>query len=281
MAAFLRQLGWEIRKLAHRPRTWLGFGACFLFEVALVLLYHATPLDEALGRAYWRVPPELAAPLSGLTVATHVTAETMAVMASLFLALVAGDIIANESEERTLHMIFARPVTRAAVLLQKTIACGLFTVALCVFVGTTALALGLLAAGPGRVVVVSAQESIIGAHAFAPGLRRYALGVALLGPCWLTFTLIAFALSCCRMKPGVATVLALAGLLTDHALRIQPAFAAFAPYSLTTRILSWRQVFGWDVAWLRIERNLTELLLLDAILVVAAWWIFRRRDLAP
>lgn len=282
MTAFVRQLGWEIRKLVARPRTYLGFAACLLFEVALVILYRTSSLDEALGKAYWRVPPEIAdATLSGLTVATHVTAETMAVIAALFLALVAGDMIATESEERTLHMIFARPVSVEAVVLQKLIACVLYTVALAAFVGTTALVLGLATAGPGRLVVVSANESLIGTHDFADGLRRYALAIAMLGPCWVTFTLLAFALSCCRVKPGVATVVALTILLTDHVLRIQPAFAPFAPYALTTRILTWRQAFGFDVAWLRIERNLSQLFLLDAALVAFACWAVRRRELAP
>lgn len=282
MKAFVRQLGWEIRKLVARPRTHLGFAACLLFEVALVVLYRTTSLDEALGKAVWRVPPEIAdTTLSGLTVAAHVTAETMAVVAALFLALVAGDMLANESEERTLHMILARPVTVEVVLVQKLVACLLYTFALSLFVGATALALGLALEGPGRLVVVSANESLIGVHDFGAGLRRYALGIAMLGPCWATFTLLAFALSCCRVKPGVATVVALAILLTDEVLRIQPPFASFAPYALTTRILTWRLAFGFDVAWLRIERNLSQLLLLDVALIAFACWVMRRRELAP
>jgi ABC-type transport system involved in multi-copper enzyme maturation permease subunit len=282
MGSFCRQLGWELRKLAARPRTHLGFAACLLFEVVLVLLYRTSALDEVLGEHVWRVPPELAGTvLSGLTVATHVTAETMAIMAALFLALVAGDMIANESEERTLHMIFARPVAREAVVVQKVLACLLYTLLLALFVSATSLALGLAVEGPGPIAVVSAKESLVGFHDFATGLRRYALAMAMLGPCWTSFTLLAFALSCCKMKPGVATVVALAVLLTDEVLRIQPAFATFAPYSLTTRILTWRQAFGYDVAWLRIERNLSQLLMLDVVLVVFACWAFRRRELAP
>ncbi len=282
MAAFVRQLGWELRKLAARPRSYLGFVACFLFELVLVLLYRTSSLDEMLGAAVWRVPAELApAAMSGLTVATHVTAETMAVIASLFLALVAGDMIANESEERTLHMIFSRPVSRASVLLQKVLACVAYTLVLCLFVGATSLVLGLLFEGPGKVAVVTAKESLIGVHDFGPGLRRYALAIALLGPCWITFTLLAFLLSCGRMKPGAATVVALAVLLTDHVLRTNPAFAAYLPYSLCTRLHTWRQPFAYDVPWLRIERNLSQLLVIDVALIALAWWTFRRRELAP
>jgi ABC-2 type transport system permease protein len=281
-AAFARQLGWELRKLAARPRTYLGFVACLLFQVALIVLYRTTSLDEMIGATYWRVPPELAtARLSGLTVATHVTAETMAIMGSLFLALVAGDMIANESEERTLHMIFSRPVARGSVLLQKILACILYTLLLCLFVGVTSLALAIAFEGPGKVVVVSAMESLIGIHDFAPGLARYGLAIVMLGPCWVTFTLLAFLLSCCRMKPGAATIVALALLLTDEVLRTQAGFAAYLPYSLSIRILTWRQSFAYDIPWLRIERNLSQLLILDAALAALAIAIFRRRELGP
>lgn len=279
--SFLRQLGWELRRLAARPRSYLGFGACLALAIGLVALYRTTSLDEIIDQTVWRVPPELEDGLSGLTVATHVVGQTMALAAALFLALVGGDIVANESEERTLHMIFARPVTREAVLLQKLLACALYTTALALFVGATALGLGLLAYGPGALVVVSAREGIVGVHPFATGLHRYALAILLLAPCHFTITLLAFALSCWRVKPGAATVGALAILVADELVRIQPGLAAIAPYTLATRIRTWRHVFAYDVPWLRIERNLTDLLLIDLVLIALAWWTFRRRELAP
>jgi ABC-2 type transport system permease protein len=282
MTAFVRQLGWEIRKLWARPRTYLGFAMSLGFEVLLLILYRVTPLEESLGRTFWRVPPDLAAGThSGLTVGLHVAAETMGVMTSLFLALVAGDIIANESEERTLHMIFSRPASRTSVLAQKILTCTLYTLLLSLFVGATSLALTLMRDGPGALVLVSARESIVGTHDFAAGLERYALGILLLTPCWLTFTLLAFMLSCWSMKPGAATVLALAVLLTDQLLRLQPGLPEFTAYSLWTRILTWRQVFSYEIPWLRIERNLGQLFALDVALIALAWWTFRRRELAP
>src|SRR5262249_27381298 len=161
----------------------VGFAVTFVFEAALAVVYHATPLGDAIAHAYWRVPPELTGPPSGLTAGAHIAAETMAIITPLFLALVAGDIIANESEERTLHMIFSRSVTREAVLAQKMLTCALYTLVLSVFVGVTSLALALLLDGPGRLVLISARESLIGIHAFMPGLERYALAIAMLGPC--------------------------------------------------------------------------------------------------
>jgi hypothetical protein len=46
-------------------------------------------------------------------------------------------------------------------------------------------------------------------------------------------------------------------------------------------MLTWRQVFSYEIPWLRIERNLGQLLVLDVALVALAWWTFRRRELAP
>jgi hypothetical protein len=57
------------------------------------------------------------------------------------------------------------------------------------------------------------------------------------------------------------------------------ALASISPYTLTTRIVSWRQVFNQEIPWLRLERNYGELALLDVALVVIAWLAFRRRAL--
>ena len=77
--------------------------------------------------------------------------------------------------------------------------------------------------------MVAARESLIGVHELAAGLRRYALGTALHWPCSITFTLVAFTLSCCRMKPGAATVLAVAIFPLDQTLRVQPGLPSYAP----------------------------------------------------
>lgn len=280
IGAFVRQQGWELRKLAARPRTWLGFAASLLVEIVLVALYRATSLEDVLGRHFWRIPGGFSHGFSGLTAATYVTAETMVIATPLFLALVAGDIVANELEERTLHMILARPVSRGAVLAQKLVACCLYTIALALFVGATSLGLALAVNGPGSLVMVSARESIIGVHEFSVGLRRYGFAMAMLAYCCLTFTLLAFMLSCWRMKPGAATVTAAAIVILDQTIRVMPGFVELAPYSLTTRLLTWRQAFHDVIPWLRIERNLSQLFLIDVALITAAWLVFRRREVS-
>ena len=112
-------------------------------------------------------------------------------------------------------------------------------------------------------------------------MARYTLSILILGFCCLTFTLMAFALSCWRMKPGAAAVTAGAIVVTDQVIRVMPGLSHIAPYCLTTRLLTWRQVLHDEIPWLKIERNLSELFYFDVALILLAWWVFRRRELAP
>jgi len=95
----------------------------------------------------------------------------------------------------------------------------------------------------------------------------------------LTVTMLALTLSCFDVKPGTATALAVAVFLVDEFVRLQPAFVTIAPYCLSTRLLTWRQVFNDTIPWLRIQRNYSDLLRVDVVLALVAWWAFRRREL--
>lgn len=280
MTAFLHQLRWELRKLWARPRTYVGFVATFLFELLLSLLWRLPAVREGAGRQLWRVHVDVDHAVSGLTTAVHMAADTMALIGALFLMLIATDTVAKELEDGTLRMVFSRPVARGAVLAQKLIVCAVYTVALAVFVGASALALGLLFEGPGRLVIVAIREGVLCSLPFRVGLARYAAAIAMLAAAMLTVTFLAFTIGCCRVKPGTALVVAATVILADHLVRVEPALAAVSPYCLTTRLMTWRHVFNEDIPWLKIRRNYRDLLCLDVGLILTAWWLLRRRDVA-
>ena len=280
IAAFGRQLRGELRKLWARPRTYVGFASALACEIGLTLLLTAPSVREHIARELWRARIAREG-LSGPTIAVHLTGETMAVAGALALALIGGDIVAKEVEDGTVRTVLARPIGRTSVLAQKVVTCAIYTIALPLFVGVTSLALGLAFAGPGQLVAIAFPESILGALPFAVALRRYALAMPLLVAAWWTVTMLAVTLSCLDVKPGTATVLALAVVLVDEVVRLQPAFVTIAPYCLTTRLLTWRQVFNDTIPWLRIQRNYGDLLRIDVALTALAWWAFRRRELTP
>jgi ABC-2 type transport system permease protein len=167
------------------------------------------------------------------------------------------------------------------MLVQKLVACASYVVALVGFVGATTLLLSLLFERPGQLVVTSARESVVGIHEAGAGLVRYALAMPLLAISMGTVALLGFAMACFPVRAATATMLAVMLLIGDWIVNIHPALAVVSPYTLMTRIASWRQVFNQEIPWLRLERNYGELAALDVALIVIAWLAFRRRALTP
>jgi len=283
-AAFFRQLEWELRCLWRRPRTYVGFGAALLFQL---MLFAALELPSVRGQflrgaATLHEYLKLGEPFSALSNAVRVTGQTIVFIGGVSLALVAGDLVAKDAEDGTLRMVFCRPVSRTSVFLQKLLACTVYSVALTSFVGLSALLLAFAFEGTsGGLVVVSFREGILGAHEFAAGMQRYAASMPLLAASILTVPLLAFTLSCFPMKAATAASVAVLVLLGDWTIQSLPTFAPLSPYTLTTRIVSWRQVFNDAIPWLRLQRNYSELAVVDLLLVLVGWCAFCRRPLKP
>ena len=119
----LRQLGWTLRAMAARRRTWLGFAAFLFLDLVVLGMMQSESLREA-ARHFYLKDRRFATPenFSGLTVAHFILTQSLGWLAPLFLALVAGDAVAREVEDGTMRMALARPVSRVRVLLLRWIA---------------------------------------------------------------------------------------------------------------------------------------------------------------
>ena len=98
---------------------------------------------------------------------------------------------------------------------------------------------------------------------------------------FFTITLLAFSLACLPIKPATAAVVTILLLLADWSVQMHPTFAPVSPYTLMTRIATWRQVLNETLPWLRMQRNYSDLLLFDTALLLLAWCAFQRRRLTP
>jgi ABC-2 type transport system permease protein len=281
--AFRRQLRWELVRLWRRPRTYVGFAAAMLFQAVVFGLLQLPPVRERILKTVWRLYQRFGVDdvFSALSSAVEVTGQTMVCVGAVALALVGSDLVAKEAEDGTLRMVFCRPVTRSSVLLQKLLVCAIYTAALSAFVAVTAFAIGLVLEGPGPLVILTVRESLFGVHEFGPGVARYALAIPLLAAGFFTAALLAFTLACFPIKPATAAIVAIIVLLADWAIQMHPTFAPVAPYTLMTRMATWRQVFNDTIPWLRLERNYAELALIDVGLLAVAWAAFLRRRLTP
>lgn len=279
MRAFLAQFGWELRRLALRPSTWLPFALSLAFEVGMSVLLKFPDVRASIAQHVWKMRAQWNEVFSGLTTAAHIMGEAFSIIGALGLALVTARIIAGEKDDGTLRMIFCRPTGRTSVFVQKCLACLLYAVLLVGFITVSSVAVGLLFEGRGNLLLLAPHEGVTGAFNFAEGIRRISIAIPLMWWSGVSGMLWVLLFSCFGMKPNAAIVLALTLLATDHLIRTTPETAVARPYCLTTRLLSWRQVFNYDIPWPRIHRNYLQLAQIDAALLVASWVAFRRLEL--
>ncbi|MFZ4774530.1 MAG: ABC transporter permease, partial [Terrimicrobiaceae bacterium] len=144
---FLHQFSGELLKLFARKRTYIGFGAFLGVELLLIFLLNLDRVRRGVARVIEEVGYPAEAYLSGLTLAFLVLLSSVFLLGSLYLALIAGDVMGKEVEDGTLRMMLCRPVSRTRILVLKLGAVVVYSLVLTWFVAITALALGLLHSG--------------------------------------------------------------------------------------------------------------------------------------
>jgi ABC-2 type transport system permease protein len=282
MKLWLNQLWWELAKLLRRRRTYLGFAAFLVFEIALLVLLQREDVVSVLRRQVLKAGYTFQENFSGPTVAHFILGYTISVIGSLYVALVCGDVVAKEVEDGTMRMLLCQPVSRRRILGVKLAVCLVYATALTVFIAVSALLLGLAAVGRGQLFVFNMKENIVESHAFAEGLRIYLFeAMPLLAVSMWTVAVLAFALSCLRIKPVAATVGALSVIFIDEMLRGISFFENVRHFFLTNRMASWVRVYRQPMRWGQVCEDYALLLALDVIVIVIGFWVFSRRDLKP
>lgn len=279
MTMFLRQLGGELVKMSARKRTYVGFGAFLALEAGLVWLLntpqatrHFERLIEGAGSAfsgYW----------SMLTLGFLIINWTVFLLGGIYLSLVMGDIVAKETEEGSLRLLLSRPITRFRLLALKYAAGVVYTLALIVFIGLTALVAAAVNRGwHGGLFVWGPEQGVFEMHSLGEGLRRYFLGLPLLAMSTLTVSSLAFMFSCFKIKPATAAVLTVTVTIVDLILLMLPFATGYRPYSLMNHMSVYVKFFADPVPWPELIGGYAFLLGLDATCFIIGWWAFQRRD---
>ena len=104
---FLRQLQGELKKLFARKRTYIGYVVFLIFEALLLSLwiYVGREQFEDLAKRNF-IPVELLS--SSLTATYWIMGFSMFLLGSIYFALVAGDIVAKETEDGNMRMVLSR-----------------------------------------------------------------------------------------------------------------------------------------------------------------------------
>jgi ABC-2 type transport system permease protein len=278
MSLFLVQLWNELLKMFARKRTYIGFGAFLTMEGLMLVLFNSPDSRRHMRRLIEQNGYVFDQYFTGLTIALHILMPTAVLFGSLYLALVAGDVVAKEVEEGTLRMMLCRPVTRIRVLILKYFACVIYTFVFVFFIGLSALGASLLYRGWGGFLAYNPFEKIFALYAPLPGLERYLRALPFLALSLTTVTSIGFMFSCFNMKPAAATITTLSIIIMDIVFRNVPYFEDYQAWFVTTHMSAWIRTFVTYTPWWDIIEDYTYLLALDATCLVVALAVFQRRD---
>ena len=278
MSIFLIQLRGELRKLFARKRTYIGFGAFLGVELAVLVLLRLPRVQEGLERLLERSGYVASDYLSGLTLGLIITLSTVFLLGALYLALVAGDVVAKEVEDGTMRMMLTRPAGRIRVLTLKLVACAIYTAALTVFITLTAVGAGTLHSGWGGLFVYAPLEGVFAVYGASDGAMRLVIAVPLLGASLFTVTCLGFCLSCMRMKPAAATIVTLSVLFVDTVLKNIPFFSGIRDFFLTAKMNAWVGIFEYRVPWETMAGQYAWLTAINITLVVIGGVVFLSRD---
>ncbi len=277
---FLQQLRGELRKLFARPRTWMGYGAFFIMEAVILLVYKMERSQRHMRGLLERNGLEFDNYYSSLTITFTIMLLSMFLLGSIYFALVAGDIVAKENEDGNLRMVFARPVSRLRLLLVKYASVSLYTFSFVFFVGITGYLMAVAAVGlEGGLFVMEPKMKVFSAFPdWWEGAGRLALSAAGIGLSMITLSSIAFMFSCFKIKPAAATIITLTILFVDMILQGFPFFKPYESWFVTWRMSAWVFLMEQPISWAKIVESYALLGGLNVTLFVIGWFAFQTRD---
>jgi ABC-2 type transport system permease protein len=275
---FFAQLKNELWKLFGKKRTYIGFGAFLLAQTAMLCAFKFTRWQSDMerllsGNGYFATEF-----ISALTVAVVMIMPQIILLMPLYVSLVGGDLVAKESEDGTLRMILARPISRVRLLLVKWVAGVIFAAVLVTVLGVTALGLArLFFPWQGLFVFVPGQAfSVLGAN---EGFLRYLFAHVFLVVNASTVLSIAFMFSCFNMKPAAATILALSYLFVNLVMEGIPFFDRYEHWFITHHFRCWLMVFNEPIPTWQIVQSQMLLLAASATVFVIGSTAFHVRDI--
>lgn len=278
MRLFFIQWLAELHKMIARKRTFLGFGAFLVFEFVIYLVLHLDGVENGFRRMIQRQGESFDSYFSALTLGFIVLILSL-MLSAVFMMLVAGDVVAKESEDGNLRLVLARPISRLRLLALKYLSCMVFSFVLMQFIVWTVLLMGIVVRGwGGGMFVFSPEEEMFVLFDASEGLQRYALASVALSFSMMGASSMGFFMSCFRVKPATATIAALAYMFVDSILRESHLMDNYKHLLVTHYMTAWRIFFMETIPWAVILRSYSILAGISLTLFVLGAAVFQSRD---
>ncbi|PAW70830.1 MAG: hypothetical protein B9S38_07170 [Verrucomicrobiia bacterium Tous-C4TDCM] len=277
---FLRQLRGELRKLFGRPRSFMGYGVFVVMEALILTVYKFGRGQEYMRDLIERNGYSFATYFSSLSITFMIMTLSMFLLGSVFFALVAGDIVAKETEDGNLRLVMARPVSRLRLLLIKYTSIVIYTFTFVFFVGITGYLMAIAAMGvDGGLFVMEPKMKVFAVFpSWAEGAGRLTIGAVGIAISMITLSSLAFMFSCFKIKPAAATIITLALLFVDMILQNFPFFRPYEEWFVTWRMSCWLFLMENQISWPKIFESYAFLFGLNATLFLIGFTSFRLRD---
>lgn len=149
MILFFRQWQGELLKLFARRRTYIGFAAFLALEIVLFIVFRLQGVERIFERMISRQGQAFEHYYSALTLSQIILGFSVVLLGAIYLALVAGDIVAKEGEDGHYRLLLVRPISRVRLLFIKYLTTVGYTIALIQFITWSAF----LSASPSKAGV--------------------------------------------------------------------------------------------------------------------------------
>jgi ABC-2 type transport system permease protein len=269
VTAVARVYRWELVKLLAQKRTYLGLGAAMLVPVIFVVvlqLQSGGPNDVPLGR-YIRD--------SGIVTPLVVLLFMSIWGFPLITALVAGDIVASETNNGTLKTILTRSRERGQVFAGKALAAFTYPLAIVVSMGVVGVVAGSIAWGFHSFTSLSGTPVSAGRGL---GLMFASLGVYVLPLAGIAaFGLL---LSTVTRNSAASVVGTLMFALFMQLIGVLPGTESIRPYLLGTQFDAWHGFLRTPADWTPVVRAIWLSAIYIFVPLFAAYVVFLRRDVA-
>jgi ABC-2 type transport system permease protein len=263
---------WELFKLRHQKRTYLGLGAAAIVPVLFVLAIHFRhhPRDNGGDFAFASYLTR-----SGLAVPLVILLFGAVWMFPLITALVAGDIFASEDHNGTLKTILTRSLERQQIFTGKALAALSYAILAILLDATVAVIAGSIQSG------FHSLQTLSGTIVSAPkGLELVYIGTLVYLIPIATVVCIGLLLSALTRNSAAAVVGTLMVSLLFQLIGILPGLGGLQPYLLSTQFNAWQGLLRQPIDWAPIVRAIWVCAMYGIPALAAAFLVFLRRDVA-
>jgi ABC-2 type transport system permease protein len=185
-----------------------------------------------------------------------------------------GFQIAGEAESGTIKTWLVHPVSRGGVLVSKWVVAVLYLLVGLALVAASGYLAGVAVFGAHAPALLSGGTVSI-AYGLWLTLLAY-LFVALGMICVISLSMLLSTFTDSSLTAAIGT------LITVFVMQIVGMFSYFdflAPYLFTSHLDAWMNLFQGSIDWAPIEKGLLAFVAYIVVSTVAAWYVFRRKDI--